>query len=173
MGQQSERVGFVSSLSNVSAAIHSSQIRDSIYRVIFRLFVGHFQHHILCFGGTEGEGDSWWWSHCWRKEYRKNVHWKIPHWGFWSCITAAMAQPWQQEPSNPRKMGFALLCVTTLIYTAPLTGSWELETGIWLIHLGTRHVQELQRDIFPAREVHLIIFTIFGVICCTQIFSCN
>lgn len=56
MEQQSERVSSVSPQSNVSAGIQSSRMRGSIYRVISRLFVGHFQDGILCFGGPEGEG---------------------------------------------------------------------------------------------------------------------
>lgn len=70
MDQQSACVSFVSPQSEISAATHSSQTKGSIYKVISRLFVGNFQDHISCFGGTEGEGDSWWWSDCWRKQNR-------------------------------------------------------------------------------------------------------
>lgn len=108
MDQQSECVSFVSPQSNVSAAIPSSRIRGSIYRVISRLFVGHFQDHLfLVFWGQRGRGgihggDQIAGENSAGKAYSEKAY-------SGASDPATTDQLWQRESSNPRYIGFAVL----------------------------------------------------------------
>lgn len=111
MDQQSECVSFVSPQSNVSAAIPSSRIRGSIYRVISRLFMGHFQDHLfLVFWWHRGRGGFMVVIRLLEKTVQAKLTLKKPTVGLLILHnTATTDQLWQRESSNPRYIGFAVL----------------------------------------------------------------